>query len=85
MRVKKILLLASMVLALGVFAGPAVALGAHVKDAGKEVHDKTFELTSTTTNVGGNHVFDKTEFEALGSGFECVVHATITSIQQRSK
>ncbi len=75
MRVKKILLLASMTLALAAFAGPAVASAVHVKDAGKEVHDKTFELTSTQTGGG---VFDKTKFEALGSGIECVVHATIT-------
>ncbi len=75
MRVKRILLLASMALTLGAFAGPAVASAVHVKDEGKEVVDKTFELTSTQT-VGG--VSDKTKFEALGSGIECVMHITVT-------
>ncbi len=78
MSIKKILLLGSMALALAAFAAPTVASAAEIKDAGKQVHDETFELTSTTTNVGGNHVFDKTKFEALGSGIECVVHATVT-------
>ncbi len=74
MSTKKIMLLGSMALALVALAVPASASAVHVTDQGKEVHNKTFELTSTTT-AGG--VVDKTKFEALGSGIECVIHVVV--------
>ncbi len=78
MRVKRILLLGGMALALAAFAGPAVASGAEIKDEGQGVNDKEIELRSTPTVLGEGVVYDKTRFEALGSGVECVMHATVT-------
>lgn len=66
MTIRKALILATLVMAFAALAIPAVASATTLKDGGKEVADREFEITGTWG------------FGGLGGRVECVVHAKIT-------
>ncbi len=66
MNIKRILLLASLTLAVAAVAVPAVASAAEIKDAGKQLDNREIEITGNVKTVN-----------AFNQGFECTVHARI--------
>lgn len=63
---KRVLLLASMALVLAAFAAPVTAYATTLKDAGKEVSDKEFQISGSYG------------FSSLGGGISCSTNSNTT-------